>query len=238
MARADKGKAQKAAKGKQKAAPASGSGAAKEKKRPKPGLQPGAFGDALERELAAVGLRVHKITADGNCMFRAAADQLHGEEGRHEALRQRACDLMEARRGEFEPFVEDDQAFDAYLKRMRKVGGRARHGACVPVMSTLYCSLQGRRVPLRGRQVVFMRQGPAAQRQPEQLAGCAPRAPSTPPSQSGWCLGWTSGAVCPVARCRRQHIRLSGEGRFPAPAVGLALGSLWQLCVWGEGARM
>ncbi|GBF88560.1 hypothetical protein Rsub_01275 [Raphidocelis subcapitata] len=122
MARADKGKAQKAAKGKQKAAPASGSGAAKEKKRPKPGLQPGAFGDALERELAAVGLRVHKITADGNCMFRAAADQLHGEEGRHEALRQRACDLMEARQGEFEPFVEDDQAFDAYLKRMRKDG--------------------------------------------------------------------------------------------------------------------
>jgi hypothetical protein len=33
------------------------------------------FGDPLERELAAVGLRVAKITADGNCLFRAVGDQ-------------------------------------------------------------------------------------------------------------------------------------------------------------------
>ena len=42
----------------------------------KAGGSGGAFyGDALERELAAVGLRVQKITADGNCMFRAVGDQ-------------------------------------------------------------------------------------------------------------------------------------------------------------------
>lgn len=32
--------------------------------------------DQLERELAALGLRVKKITADGNCFFRALGDQL------------------------------------------------------------------------------------------------------------------------------------------------------------------
>jgi OTU domain-containing protein 3 len=30
----------------------------------------------LERELAAVGLRVKKITADGNCFFRSVCDQM------------------------------------------------------------------------------------------------------------------------------------------------------------------
>ncbi|KAI8477500.1 MAG: hypothetical protein J3K34DRAFT_515825 [Monoraphidium minutum] len=81
-----------------------------------------AYGDPLERELAAVGLRVAKITADGNCLFRAVGDQTEGDEGRHVELRQRACDLMEARREGFEPFVEDDQGFDTYIKRMRKDG--------------------------------------------------------------------------------------------------------------------
>jgi hypothetical protein len=31
---------------------------------------------------------------------------------------------MAERRGDFEPFVEDDQGFEPYLKRMRKVGWR------------------------------------------------------------------------------------------------------------------
>ncbi|KIZ06508.1 OTU domain-containing protein 3 [Monoraphidium neglectum] len=98
------------------------SAAAKDKK--SKGKQGGGlfFGDPLERELAAVGLRVAKITADGNCLFRAVGDQTEGDEGRHTDLRQRACDLMVERREEFEPFVEDDQGFETYIKRMRKDG--------------------------------------------------------------------------------------------------------------------
>ena len=48
-----------------------------------------------------------------------------GDEGRHVDLRQRACDLMAERRADFEPFVEDDQGFDGYVKQMRKVRARA-----------------------------------------------------------------------------------------------------------------
>ena len=33
--------------------------------------------DDLEQELAAVGLRVKDVSADGNCFFRALSDQLH-----------------------------------------------------------------------------------------------------------------------------------------------------------------
>lgn len=46
-------------------------------KKGKSGSSSGLFyGDPLERELAAVGLRVAKITADGNCLFRAVCDQV------------------------------------------------------------------------------------------------------------------------------------------------------------------
>jgi len=50
-----------------------GSRTAAKQKKPSGGLF---FGDVLERELAAVGLRVAKITADGNCLFRSVGDQL------------------------------------------------------------------------------------------------------------------------------------------------------------------
>jgi len=39
----------------------------------------------------------------------------------HGDLRHKACDLMVANREDFEPFVEDDQGFETYVKRMRKV---------------------------------------------------------------------------------------------------------------------
>lgn len=80
------------------------------------------YGDPLERELGSVGLRINKITADGNCLFRSVGDQMHGDEGRHIELRQGTCDLMVERREAFEPFVEDDQGFETYIKRMRKDG--------------------------------------------------------------------------------------------------------------------
>jgi hypothetical protein len=35
--------------------------------------------DDLERELAAVGLRIKTIDADGNCFFRSVLDQLEVE---------------------------------------------------------------------------------------------------------------------------------------------------------------
>eukprot|EP00877_Chromochloris_zofingiensis_P004206 jgi/Chrzof1/13787/Cz08g12130.t1 len=48
----------------------------KSKQQLKANLSARASHDQLERELAALGLRVKKITADGNCFFRALGDQL------------------------------------------------------------------------------------------------------------------------------------------------------------------
>ncbi|PRW44889.1 OTU domain-containing 3 isoform X1 [Chlorella sorokiniana] len=84
-------------------------------------------GDDLERELAAVGLRIKQIEADGNCFFRSVLDQLEGEGGDHLRLRQRVMEYVEEQEEDYKFFMEDDEPFDKYIKRMKKEGAWAGH---------------------------------------------------------------------------------------------------------------
>lgn len=59
---------------------------------------------------------------DGNCLFRALSDQLHGSESYHLSLRQDICNWVEAHRQRYEPFVEDERGFDIHLECMRQQG--------------------------------------------------------------------------------------------------------------------
>eukprot|EP00041_Stephanoeca_diplocostata_P034025 m.1140725 g.1140725 ORF g.1140725 m.1140725 type:complete len:431 (-) comp24448_c3_seq2:2674-3966(-) len=73
--------------------------------------------------LAARGLSLRIIRADGNCLFRSVSDQLYGNDSLHATLRQKCCDCMEAMRPEFEPFVADEEeSFEKYLRTMREDG--------------------------------------------------------------------------------------------------------------------
>ncbi|CAJ1387112.1 unnamed protein product [Effrenium voratum] len=45
----------------------------------------------LERLLAAHGLAERPVAGDGNCQFRALADQLYGSEEHHDAIRAQAA---------------------------------------------------------------------------------------------------------------------------------------------------
>ena len=67
---------------------------------------------ALDAALRARGLRVVRVEADGNCLFRAVAHQLHDGDGdgRHAELRARCCDHVAARARAFAPFVPPDSA--------------------------------------------------------------------------------------------------------------------------------
>ncbi|KAL4438223.1 hypothetical protein ABPG77_010584 [Micractinium sp. CCAP 211/92] len=84
-------------------------------------------GDDLERELAPLGLRVKTIEADGNCFFRSVSDQLEGEGGDHMALRCRVMDFIRDREEEYRFFIEDDEPFESYVRRMSKDGAWAGH---------------------------------------------------------------------------------------------------------------
>ena len=77
---------------------------------------------AYSEQLAKLQLYIRDITGDGNCLFRAIADQICSNEHQFHAMRETLCDFVEASRDDFEPFIEDDEPFDDYLDRMRQNG--------------------------------------------------------------------------------------------------------------------
>lgn len=49
-------------------------------------------------------------------------EALQGDEGNHLDLRQRVVDFIEQHPDDFAPYMEDDEDFESYCRRMRKVG--------------------------------------------------------------------------------------------------------------------
>ena len=72
----------------------------------------------LSKALRKLGLRIIKIAADGNCLFRAVAHQLYVDVSRHEELRQQCCEYMVTHRTHYEHYVEG--CFDAYIQKMEQ----------------------------------------------------------------------------------------------------------------------
>ncbi|XP_024402364.1 OVARIAN TUMOR DOMAIN-containing deubiquitinating enzyme 7 isoform X1 [Physcomitrium patens] len=82
---------------------------------------------SLNQQLGLLDLKVVLVTADGNCFFRAVAEQLEGDEEQHARYRQMVVNYLQEHREEFEPFVEDEVPFDEYLKTMREETTWAGH---------------------------------------------------------------------------------------------------------------
>ncbi|XP_021274696.1 OTU domain-containing protein 3 isoform X3 [Herrania umbratica] len=81
----------------------------------------------LRAQLDALGLQIIQVTADGNCFFRALADQLEGDEEQHGKYRSMVVQYIAKNREMFEPFIEDDVPFDEYCQSMEKDGTWAGH---------------------------------------------------------------------------------------------------------------
>ncbi|XP_021659834.2 OVARIAN TUMOR DOMAIN-containing deubiquitinating enzyme 7 isoform X3 [Hevea brasiliensis] len=81
----------------------------------------------FQSQLDALGLKVIQVTADGNCFFRALADQLEGSEKEHGKYRSMAVQYIMKNREMFEPFIEDEIPFDEYCQSMEKDGTWAGH---------------------------------------------------------------------------------------------------------------
>jgi OTU domain-containing protein 3 len=88
-----------------------------------PGSGPDKQADALLHEvLERAGFRVHNVESDGNCLFRAFASQVYGDEEMHFEFRNNCCDFMEKEAPEeFEGFL-DNQKLSEYLYTMRQDG--------------------------------------------------------------------------------------------------------------------
>lgn len=72
--------------------------------------------EKLNVALAILGLKVKKMRDDGNCLFRALADQIWGDASRHAELRETACAELMLNRAHFEPYMNED--FDVYVATM------------------------------------------------------------------------------------------------------------------------
>lgn len=98
------------------------------KRRPqnkKPGKSPDI--SQFRAQLDLLNLKIVQVTADGNCFFRALADQLEGDQEEHEKYRKMVVQYILKNRGTFEPFIEDDVPFDEYCESMEKDGTWAGH---------------------------------------------------------------------------------------------------------------
>ncbi|KAJ2008668.1 hypothetical protein GGI06_005268 [Coemansia sp. S85] len=62
------------------------------------------------------------MTGDGNCLFRALADQTDGTPDTHLRHREAVCDYMECHPDEFAPFLDESCSFDQYTSNMRRNG--------------------------------------------------------------------------------------------------------------------
>ncbi|KAK4763377.1 hypothetical protein SAY86_009145 [Trapa natans] len=81
--------------------------------------------DDLERERQyeieirrSKGLEVKKMLEDGNCLFRAVADQVYGDSEVYDDVRQMCIDYMERERDHFSQFITE--GFMSYCKRKRR----------------------------------------------------------------------------------------------------------------------
>ena len=60
--------------------------------------------------------------ADGNCLFRAIADQLEGDQKQYMKYRKDAVDQLQSNKDEYSGFIEGDETIDTYLEEIAQDG--------------------------------------------------------------------------------------------------------------------
>ncbi|XP_026870323.1 OTU domain-containing protein 3 [Electrophorus electricus] len=104
---------------------------AKDRKNRPPGEDEGEEFVSFSNQLKALCLKLREVPGDGNCLFRALADQLEGHSREHLRLRQETVQYMMTHRQDFEPFVEDDVPFTKHLSNLAQPGTFAGNDAIV-----------------------------------------------------------------------------------------------------------
>lgn len=73
-------------------------------------------------KLQPKGLKVKEMESDGNCLFRAIADNLDGDADLFGYYRQEAVDYIREHPDDYVAFIEDDETVDEYCDRMEQDG--------------------------------------------------------------------------------------------------------------------
>ena len=78
----------------------------------------------FDKEIKPMKIRLRDVVGDGNCLFRAFADQVDGSQTTHMIMREEACRYMTDHEEFFSPFLDEDEdgTFQNYMKLMKKSG--------------------------------------------------------------------------------------------------------------------
>lgn len=79
----------------------------------------------LTGQLREAGLYAANILGDGNCLFRALADQPYGSPSMHLAIRHEICDYLGGNADRYRLFVDEDSVkggFEGHVREMRQPG--------------------------------------------------------------------------------------------------------------------
>lgn len=90
------------------------------KKRKKERKQKEDMDEKFKKSLEEIGYFIREVEGDGNCLFRSVSEQVEGNENSHIEYREKCVNYMKDHKEIFEPFIEDDEPFDDYIKRMSK----------------------------------------------------------------------------------------------------------------------
>jgi len=65
------------------------------------------------------GFVIHDVVGDGNCLFRAIADQIEGDEHQHRKYRQIAVNHVAKYEAHFQGFMDKTEDINNYLNKMK-----------------------------------------------------------------------------------------------------------------------
>ena len=86
--------------------------------------------EAINKQVIPMGLCVKYVAADGNCMYRAIAEQLALDDPEfrtplaHRIIRKKAADSLRAHKDEFANFLEENVDFETYCRNVEHSNGR------------------------------------------------------------------------------------------------------------------
>ena len=89
----------------------------------------------LRRRLEERGLRENEVDGDGNCQFRAIADQLYGSPDRYAEVRTGIVEHLRSNSSRYSAFVPE--SYDAYIENMGRDGTWGDH-VTLQAASNLY----------------------------------------------------------------------------------------------------
>ena len=72
--------------------------------------------------LESKGYYINPMERDGNCLFRAVADQIYNDPNLYPTIRNWCANFMQEEKNFYQGFIDDDMNFSAYISQLRQDG--------------------------------------------------------------------------------------------------------------------